>query len=136
MEQQTHKAHRPAQSGAKADKKAKEKQKSGFNEKVCLVKLFNPDIMSSLLLRPLRPSLADEPRDKVVGTQSAIRLVYMFPWWTGLPMTYHHPSLLQSWDLRGSEKRFCSRALFDGTRGKHSRKPKDLSPWLAGNGDG
>ncbi|KAI9568344.1 hypothetical protein HD554DRAFT_2099654 [Boletus coccyginus] len=32
MEQQTHKAHRPAQSGAKADKKGKGKQ-SGFNEK-------------------------------------------------------------------------------------------------------
>ena len=34
MEQQTHKAHRPAQSGAKADKKGKGKQQSGFNEKV------------------------------------------------------------------------------------------------------
>ncbi|KAF8552742.1 DUF663-domain-containing protein [Imleria badia] len=33
MEQQTHKAHRPAQSGAKADKKGKGKQQSGFNEK-------------------------------------------------------------------------------------------------------
>ncbi|KAF8133419.1 DUF663-domain-containing protein [Boletus edulis] len=32
-EQQTHKAHRPAQSGAKADKKGKGKQHSGFNEK-------------------------------------------------------------------------------------------------------
>ncbi|KAG8214778.1 hypothetical protein J3R82DRAFT_9914 [Butyriboletus roseoflavus] len=33
MEQQTHKAHRPAQSGGKADKKGKGKQHSGFNEK-------------------------------------------------------------------------------------------------------
>ncbi|KAH0832223.1 hypothetical protein J3R83DRAFT_13186 [Lanmaoa asiatica] len=33
MEQQTHKAHRPAQSGGKADKKGKGKQQSGFNEK-------------------------------------------------------------------------------------------------------
>jgi ribosome biogenesis protein BMS1 len=37
MEQQQNKAHRPAQSGAKAEKKkgkGKEKQ-HGFNEKVC-----------------------------------------------------------------------------------------------------
>lgn len=34
METQTHKAHRPAQSGSKAEKKGKGKQKSGFNEKV------------------------------------------------------------------------------------------------------
>jgi ribosome biogenesis protein BMS1 len=34
METQTHKPHRPAQSGSKADKKGKGKQKTGFNEKV------------------------------------------------------------------------------------------------------
>ncbi|KAG0704779.1 DUF663-domain-containing protein [Suillus ampliporus] len=33
METQTHKPHRPAQSGSKAEKKGKGKQKSGFNEK-------------------------------------------------------------------------------------------------------
>ncbi|OAX39888.1 DUF663-domain-containing protein [Rhizopogon vinicolor AM-OR11-026] len=33
METQTHKAHRPAQSGSKAEKKGKGKQKTGFNEK-------------------------------------------------------------------------------------------------------
>lgn len=33
METQTHKPHRPAQSGSKADKKGKGKQKTGFNEK-------------------------------------------------------------------------------------------------------
>jgi hypothetical protein len=37
METQTHKAHRPAQSGSKAEKKGKGKQKSGFNEKVLRV---------------------------------------------------------------------------------------------------
>lgn len=42
MEQQTHKAHRPAQSGTKADKKKKGKQQSGFNEKVCLLSLVHP----------------------------------------------------------------------------------------------
>jgi len=39
MDDRPHKAHRPAQSGAKADKKAKEKGKekqNGFNEKVSL----------------------------------------------------------------------------------------------------
>ncbi|KAG2060666.1 DUF663-domain-containing protein [Suillus hirtellus] len=33
METQTHKPHRPAQSGSKAEKKGKGKQKTGFNEK-------------------------------------------------------------------------------------------------------
>lgn len=33
METQTHKSHRPAQSGSKAEKKGKGKQKTGFNEK-------------------------------------------------------------------------------------------------------
>jgi hypothetical protein len=34
MADRPHKAHRPAQSGAKADKKAKGKEKQSFNEKV------------------------------------------------------------------------------------------------------
>lgn len=43
MDNQRHKAHRPAQSGGKADKKDKGKGKEkqhGFNEKVCYQRDF------------------------------------------------------------------------------------------------
>ena len=83
MNSQTHKAHRPAQSGAKAEKKksakgkGKEKQ-HGFNEKV---RAFFTHFVcfAQSLRRPLRPSRVGGQIGKVGARQSATKLVFMSP---------------------------------------------------------
>ena len=81
MDSQTHKAHRPAQSGAKADKKkGKGKEKShGFNEKVR--RSCSHAIAHYLLLacRHLRPSLVAGLRGKAGETLSVTRHVCTSP---------------------------------------------------------
>lgn len=81
MEQQTNKAHRPSQSGAKAEKKnakGKEKQR-GFNEKVrVLVPFKSLQLLNTAhVSRPLHQSRVGKPRNRVVGQQSATKLDYM-----------------------------------------------------------
>lgn len=61
MEDRVHKAHRPAQSGSKAEKKGKAKEKQhGFNEKV--LHLFSLAIPASLTPSPLFLSQAFAPK--------------------------------------------------------------------------
>jgi hypothetical protein len=75
---QPHKAHRPAQSGAKADKKGKGKQKSGFNEKVCIF-LFSQSFTSYMSHRPSHRNLVETPIVKVVETLNETKHASMFP---------------------------------------------------------
>ena len=98
MDSQTHKAHRPAQSGAKADKKksakgkGKEKQ-HGFNEKVRFNLLLLLTGLHSLS-RHSPPSPVAGQTDRVVAPLSATRLVFTSLSSTALPMTN---LLLPSW---------------------------------------
>lgn len=81
MDDQTHKAHRPAQSGAKDENKAKaqrkEKQK-GFNEKAC-IGFFDENISLTDSLRPLPRLLVDGQTGRLGETSNVIKLVYTFP---------------------------------------------------------
>lgn len=80
MEQQTHKAHRPAHSGAKADKKSKGKDKEkqhGFNEKV-RNHLYSPcPPPANRTPRHLHPSLAAVQTGRAAGKSNGTRPVSM-----------------------------------------------------------
>ena len=71
-----HKAHRPAHSGAKADKKRKPGNKdkqAGTNEKVFNFSTVLRSRLNQGLYRPLHPSQADVPIDRVVVMQNVLR---------------------------------------------------------------
>lgn len=73
-----HKAHRPSQSGQKAEKKkGKEKAQTGFNEKVCVnLKLMR--IYSHPLVRLLHQDQVEELISRLVAPLKEIRPVFMF----------------------------------------------------------
>lgn len=80
MERETHKAHRPALSGGKADKKSKENGKEkqhGFNEKVrsSPCPLHPP---ANRHFRHLHPGPAAVQTDKAAGKSNGTRPVSMF----------------------------------------------------------
>jgi hypothetical protein len=82
MDEKPHKAHRPARSGSKVEKKDKAKGKDkqrGFNEKVCSrfeVLAFS----STKILRHLLRNPVDEQTVKVDAMSNAIKLGFTFLW--------------------------------------------------------
>lgn len=128
MDDKQHKAHRPAQSGAKAEKKkgkGKEKQ-HGFNEKVRRPVPARVRKGSALHARRSPPSLVAGQKSKDAGMRSATRPGCMFPSWTAPPTT----SPRRSWSLLSarpvSARLLWSRVLSDGTQSRPSTKFKDL----------
>lgn len=101
MDDRPHKAHRPAQSGAKADKKkGKGKEKQGFNEKVfffCHLKkypFFTHTKKNQISHRLLLQNQVEEQTVKDAAMSSVIKLVFMSPSSTVHPMMTHHLSSL------------------------------------------
>ena len=96
MDDRPHKAHRPAQSGAKADKKkTKGGKQQGFNEKV--FSFFSSQIPSftyKQIHRPLLQNQVEEQTVKDAATSSVIKLVFTSLLSTVYPMTTHHLSSL------------------------------------------
>ena len=91
MDDRPHKAHRPSQSGAKADKKKKGKGKQGFNEKVFSSPKIIP-IFSHTLHRLLLQNQVEEQTVKDAATSNVIKPVFTSPLSTVHPMMIHHPS--------------------------------------------
>jgi len=73
----THRAHRPSQSGKKAEKKAKAKKGHISNDKVyfLIICFSQPHALS----RHLHPDQVDEQKGRVVAQQKRIKLAFMFP---------------------------------------------------------
>jgi hypothetical protein len=93
MDDRPHKAHRPAQSGAKADKKNKGKEKQGFNEKVFFSHLKNTLLFTHKNShRLLLQNQVEEQTVKDAVTLNGIKLVFMSPSSTVHPMMIHHQS--------------------------------------------
>lgn len=100
MESQFHKAHRPAQSGAKAEKKsakAKGKEKQhGFNEKACQQPPSYKSPADMFCFRLLLQDPVGEQKGRAVAQLNATRLASMSPWSTARQMTNLHLLLLLS----------------------------------------
>ena len=99
MDDRPHKAHRPAQSGAKADKKkVKGKERQGFNEKVLFFHISKITHLShtkkQISHRLLLQNQVEEQTVKDAATSSVIKLVFMSPSSTAHPMMAHHLSSL------------------------------------------
>ena len=110
---QQHKAHRPSK------KKGKERQHSGFNEKV---RIYEPNLHIHLtevhtyfLCRHSRPNLDEEQTDKVGGRSNGIRNVFMYLSSTELPMINPHQSSSLLSVLRASESPHYSSRSFVAT---------------------
>jgi hypothetical protein len=98
MDDRAHKAHRPAQSGGKADKKkSKGKDKQGFNEKVFLLfshLKYQSFTHTKQIHRLLLQNQVEEQTVKDAAMSSVIKLVFMYPSSTVHPMMTHHLSSL------------------------------------------
>jgi hypothetical protein len=81
MDEIPHKAHRPAHSGAKAEKKGKGKQKQGFNEKVSFFFLISyPSFHTPKKKNSHRLLLQNQVEEQTVkdaATSNVIKPVFM-----------------------------------------------------------
>lgn len=93
-DERTHKAHHPSQSGKKAERNAKGKERHNTsNDKVATWSFFLVcQAPHAHLLRRLHPDQAGEQKDRVVVQQSKLKLAFMFHSSTVPPVMPPHQS--------------------------------------------